>query len=126
MTPSNPVEWATSYPVPIVLPEDQIEIVADELDSVLIGLTRDLVHLDGKPDPRGYLAEVAAYGRLAAALRTGKLHLPDRACRMAHERLAQELDDRNDYELVRTEHLAFQAFGELLRTPRPAPASRSA
>jgi hypothetical protein len=124
MTPSDPVERATIYSVPIGLPEEQIEIVSDEIDSVLIGLTQDLVHLDGKPDPGGYVGEVAAYGRLAAALTRGTMHLPDRACRKALERLAEELDNRNEYERVRSEHQAFRAFGELLRTPRPSPAAR--
>jgi hypothetical protein len=53
MTPSDPVERATIYSIPIGLPEEQIKIVSDEIDSVLIGLTQDLVHLDGKPDPGG-------------------------------------------------------------------------
>lgn len=124
MTPSDPVERATVYSVPVDLSGEQIEIVADELDSVLIGLTQDLVHLDGKPDPAGYVGEVAAYGRIAAALKRGTLHLPDRAGRRAFGRLARELDDRNNYEQIRAEHLAFEAFAELLETPRPSPAAR--
>lgn len=118
MTPSNPVERATVYSVPIELPEQQIEIIRDEIDNVLIGLTQDLVYLDGKPDPRGYVGEVAAYGRVAAALTTGNLDLPDRALRRAFERLAREVDNQNDYQRVDSEHKAFEAFGELLRTPR--------
>jgi hypothetical protein len=124
MTPSDPVERATIYSVPIVLPEKQIEIISDEIDNVLIGLTQDLVHLDGKPDPRGYVGEVAAYGRIAAALTTGILDLPDRALRRAFERLAREVDNQNDYERVDSEHRAFEAFGALLRTPRRASASQ--
>jgi hypothetical protein len=123
MTPSDPVERITAYPVPIDLTEGQIEIVGDEMDSVLIGVTQDLAHLDGKPDPAAYVEEVAAYGRLAAALTSGILHLPDRRCLMALERLARELDHRNDYERVRAEHEAFGALVELMRTPRPSAAA---
>lgn len=124
MTPSNPVERITSYPVPINLPAEHIEIVADEVDTVLIGLTQDLVFLDRRPDPAGHVKEVAAYGRLAAALTTGKLRLPDRGALKALERLAGELDDRNEYEQVRAEHEAFGALVELMRTPRPSPAAK--
>jgi hypothetical protein len=124
MTPSNPVERVIVYPVPIDLTAAQIEIVADEIDTVLIGLTQDFAHLDRKPDPAGYIEEVAAYGRLAAALTTGILQLPDRRCRSALERLAEELDDRNDYERVRAEHEAFGALVGQLRTRRPSPAAQ--
>jgi hypothetical protein len=123
MTSSNPVERVTVYSVPIDLRVEQIEILGDEIDSVLIGLTQDLAHLDGKPDPAGYIEEVAAYGRLAAALTTGILQLPDRRCRRVLERLAAELDDRNDYERVRAEHEAFGALVGQLGTPRLAPAA---
>lgn len=124
MTPSDPVERVTSYPVPIDLTGGQIEIVADEIDTVLIGLTQDLVFLDRRPDPAGHVEEVAAYGRLAAALTTGKLRLPDRGALKALERLAGELDDRNEYEQVRAEHEAFGALVALMRTPRPSPAAQ--
>jgi hypothetical protein len=124
MTPSDSVERVTSYPVPIDLTAGQIEIVADEIDTVLIGLTQDLAYLDGKPDPAAYIEEVAAYGRLAAAVTTGTLGLPDRRCRKALERLAEELDGRNEYERVRAEHEAFGALVALMRTPRPSPAAQ--
>jgi hypothetical protein len=123
MAPSNRVERVTVYSVPIDLPAEQIEIVADEIDTVLIGLTQDLAYIGGKPDPAGYIEEVAAYGRLAAALTTGILQLPDRRCRRALRRLAGELDDRNDYERVRAEHEACGALVEQLGTPRLAPAA---
>lgn len=124
MTPSNPVERITSYPVRIDLPAEQIEIVADEVDAVLIGLTQDLVFLDRRPDPAGHVEEVAAYGRLAAALTTGKLRLPDRGALKALKRLAGEFDDRNEYEQVRAEHEAFGALVGLMRTPRPSAAAK--
>ncbi len=124
VAPSNAVERVTLYSVPIDLTAEQIEIVGYEGDSVLIGLTQDLAHLDGKPDADGYIEEVAAFGRLAAALTTGTLQLPDRRCRSALERLAAELDGRNDYDRVRAEHEAFAAFVELLRTPRASSATQ--
>jgi hypothetical protein len=124
MTPSNSVERVTSYALPIGLTAEQIEIVADEIDTVLIGLTQHLAYLDGKPEPAGFFEEVAAYGRLAAALTTGTLALPDRGCREALERLADELDGRNEYERVRAEHEAFGALARLLRIPRPSPAAQ--
>ena len=120
MTPSNSVERITLYSVPIDLSEAQVEIVADELETVLIGLTQDLAYLDGKPDPAGYVEEVAAYGRLAAAVKVGTLFLPDRACRKAIERLAEELDGRYEYERARAAHEAFAAFAALMKKPRPA------
>jgi hypothetical protein len=123
MTPSDPVERATVHSVPIVLPEKQIEIVGDEIDSVLIGLTQDLAYLDRKPDPRGYVGEVAAY--VGSRRRSpGTLCI----CRIEHvERpraARRELDNRNDYARVRSEHLASEAFGELPRTPRPSSGAR--
>jgi hypothetical protein len=124
MTPSDSVERVSSYPVPIDLTADQIEIVVDEIDTVLIGLTQDLAYLDGKPDPAAYIEEGAAYGRLAAALTTGTLQLPDRRCRTALERLAGELDDRNEYARVRAEHEAFAALVEMMKAPRPSRAAR--
>jgi hypothetical protein len=115
---------AAGFSVPIDLPEAQSAILRDELESVLVGLAQDLVHLDRKTDPGGHAREVAAYGRLSAALITGRLNLPDEECRRAGERLASELDDRNEYERVVSEHEAFAALTALLRGAPPSAAAK--
>ncbi|HEX4307172.1 MAG TPA: hypothetical protein VHZ54_14145 [Solirubrobacterales bacterium] len=123
MTRSGPAERRAIYPVPVGLSEAHLAIVKDEIETTLLGLAQDLAYLDGKPHPQKFVSEVAAYARLAAALTTGTLRLPDRAARKALRRLAEELDDRNEYERVVAEHEAFRSFGRLLRTPPAASVS---
>jgi len=120
MTPTDHARRRATYPVTVDLTENQLAIVSDEIGATLNGLAQDLAHLDRKPDPQGFISEVAAYARLQAGLATRTLILPDRMARKALRRLCGELDDRNEYEQVVAEHEAFQAFGRLLRTGPPA------
>ncbi|MBS1888802.1 MAG: hypothetical protein JSU06_16585 [Actinobacteria bacterium] len=119
----TPPKRVAIHPVAVDLPRPQIEILKEEIGNALSVLAQDLAYLDRNPHPERAVSEVAAHARLTAALSSGNLLLPDRGARKPLHRLAEEVDERNEYERAVAGHEAFRAFERLLRTPPPASGS---
>lgn len=98
----------------IDLPDDQVAILSGEVVGRLVDAAADLAYLDRSRDPGGEVAEVAAWGRLAGALRRRRIALPDPEAARLFRGLAEAIAEGDGHRRIVATHAALKGLMGLL------------